>query len=104
MKGNPLPLLSYNNIGKNRNYSIMDSNIKRRNCMKRGIRAAAILVISAALLIMLGACGKSETARITGRLLSRKQSIKIRPIGRFLVSPRGFETQAHGLGNRCSIP
>ena len=51
----------------------MDSNIKRRNCMKRGIRAAAILVISAALLIMLGACGKSETARITGRLLNASE-------------------------------
>ena len=41
--------------------------------MKRGIRAAAILVISAALLLMLGACGKSEAFRITGRLLNASE-------------------------------
>lgn len=41
--------------------------------MKRGIRAAAILAFSAALLLMLGACGKSEAFRITGRLLNASE-------------------------------
>ena len=38
--------------------------------MKKRIRAMAILMLSAMLLIMLGACGKEETGEITGQLLN----------------------------------
>jgi len=38
--------------------------------MKKAIRAAAILALSAVMLIVMGACGKGEAASITGQLLN----------------------------------
>ena len=48
----------------------MDLNNKRRSLMKKAIRAAAILALSAVMLIVMGACGKGEAASITGQLLN----------------------------------